>query len=187
MTLDANDVENLLAAITPGGIEAQEAQGQTRFVAADVLPKECPQEQLQALGFKFGKIQDELFIETEFPEGWKKVATDHSMWSDLLDEQDRVRGHIFYKAAFYDRSSHMHLCTFIKQSQVYESHKDYIADQLQYYVSDANGEYLFKTEAIKVKHHTDEYWEAQERGRNEVMNWLNDHFPEWEDVEAYWD
>lgn len=113
MNLKESDAENMLTALEPGGIEAQEKRGQSKFVSTEVLPTDmmngCTIEKLESLGFKFGKKTDdnEMFIECQFPKGWKKVATDHSMWSDLLNEKDEVVANIFYKAAFYDRSSHM--------------------------------------------------------------------------------
>lgn len=187
MALDPNDVENLLAAITPGGIEAQEARGQTMFVASDVLPKECPIEELKQLGFKFGKEQDDIFLNVVFPEGWGKKATEHSMWSDLLDEKYRVRGNIFYKAAFYDRSAHMNLCRFINYTKIYDHHDDYIEGAIQFAVRNGNGETLYKTEPIIVEHNTQEYWNACDAGSKEVNIWIKENYPIWDNPNAYWD
>jgi hypothetical protein len=100
---------NFLIAATPGGIEAQEAQGQREFVANETLPIDCPKAELEALGFVFGAPVDDLFVSVQFPTGWEKIATDHSMWSDLVDEAGVTRGSIFYKAAFYDRRAFMRL------------------------------------------------------------------------------
>lgn len=50
---------------------------------------------------------DPLFYDVLLPKGWSIVPTDHSMWSNLVDEKKRPRAGIFYKAAFYDRSAHM--------------------------------------------------------------------------------
>lgn len=36
---------------------------------------------------KWGKKVDDLFLEASLPEGWKKVATDHAMWANLVDAQ----------------------------------------------------------------------------------------------------
>lgn len=104
--LAKGDLDNFAVAATPGGIEAQEAAGQAMLCASAQLPKElhgCTRESLEALGFKFGNDVDELFVTCTLPPGWKKQATDHSMHSDLLDDQGRKRAGIFYKAAFYDR------------------------------------------------------------------------------------
>jgi hypothetical protein len=106
--------DNFIAAITPGGIEAQEAAGQTAFVNSTTLPKKmlggCIRKQLEQMGIQFGADADDLFVEVRLPEGWKKQATDHAMWSELLDEKGRKRANIFYKAAFYDREAHVSLC-----------------------------------------------------------------------------
>lgn len=106
------DLENFLVASTPGGIERQEAEGQRALVAGTTLPKKisgATREQLEALGFKFGEDADELFVHCELPAGWSKRGTDHSMHSDLLDEQGRKRAGVFYKAAFYDRRADMRM------------------------------------------------------------------------------
>jgi len=91
----------------PGGIQAQEAQGQRELVNAEVLPAKGDWEQLEALGVKRGDYVkgDPMFVHAELPAGWKKQATDHSLWSDLVDETGKKRASIFYKAAFYDRDA----------------------------------------------------------------------------------
>jgi hypothetical protein len=107
--LARGDIENFLVAATPGGIEAQEKAGQTTFVNNSTLPidlnRSCTWEDLATLGIVKGEPVDDLFVKVELPTGWTKKPTEHSMWSDLCDEQGRVRARIFYKAAFYDRSA----------------------------------------------------------------------------------
>lgn len=97
-----------------GGIEAQEAQGQRDLVHSETLPTEMSAEAkaaLEALGVKFGGgvEGDPQFQYAELPAGWKKAPTDHSMWSDLLNEKGEKVAAIFYKAAFYDRSAFLSL------------------------------------------------------------------------------
>lgn len=103
-----DDIKNFLVASIPGGIEAQEKQGQTEFVANSTLPKRFnsgTKEELEQMGIIFGEDVDDLFVEVQLPQGWKKEATEHSMWSNLLDEKGRKRASVFYKAAFYDRDA----------------------------------------------------------------------------------
>jgi len=103
----------------------QESQGQQELVNSEVLPTKIQtddgQKILEEAGVKFlGVVEgDEVFQRVELPEGWEKKATEHSMWSDLVDKKGRVRASIFYKAAFYDRSSHMSL------SRRFSTRKDY--------------------------------------------------------------
>lgn len=105
-------IENFMAASTPGGIESQEKRGQEELVNSKELPKEilyATREDFERLGFKFGKSIDDLFIQAELPKGWRKKPSDHSMWSDIVDQKGIKRVAVFYKAAFYDRRAHMQL------------------------------------------------------------------------------
>lgn len=92
----------------PGAIEAQEKRGQKELIVSESLPIEMDAECRQALesaGVVFGEPyeDDPLFCIAQLPEGWSKRATDHDMWSELIDGTGKVRAGIFYKAAFYDR------------------------------------------------------------------------------------
>lgn len=100
--------------VMPGMIEASEARGQRELVASTQLPIEIrPPEgkkTLEEAGVKFGEPgEDPLFCEATLPEGWKKVATEQSMWSELVDDKGVKRASIFYKAAFYDRVACMNV------------------------------------------------------------------------------
>jgi len=96
------------------GIENQEARGQRELVRSSQLPakwggyNQFDASRLYAqMGIEVIGIteDDPLFFKVILPDGWKKQATDHSMWSHLMDEKGRKRAMIFYKAAFYDRDA----------------------------------------------------------------------------------
>ena len=94
----------------PKAIEGQAARGQNELINSSQLPVDVRgKEILEEAGVKFGKplLDDPLFCIAELPSGWSKRATDHSMWSELIDDKGVVRAHIFYKAAFYDRRADM--------------------------------------------------------------------------------
>jgi len=99
----------------PEKIVAQEKAGQSSFVDSTTLPKVTNNYGydtvaiLKKAGVKFlGAVEgDPLFQYVELPPGWKKVPTDDSMWSKVVDEKGRQRVRIFYKAAFYDRDAFM--------------------------------------------------------------------------------
>lgn len=103
--------------VPDGSIEAMEAEGQRQFVNGDSIPVRIQgnKAEVEALlthwGFELGSQhkQDELFRWAMLPNGWKREATDHSMWSKIVDDQGRERISIFYKAAFYDRDAFMRL------------------------------------------------------------------------------
>lgn len=65
----------------------------------------------ERIGFVFGDIIDDLFVAVTPPEGWGLRPTDHYLWTDLVDGQDRKRGIQCYKAAAYDRDAFYHFNT----------------------------------------------------------------------------
>lgn len=111
--LTSGDLQNFVAATTPGGIEAQERRGQAEQAKSETLPIKGTdgdnRKTFEALGFVFGSKVDALFVNVTFPPGWRKNPTDHSMWTELLDDKGNKRAMIFYKAAFYDRHAEVHL------------------------------------------------------------------------------
>jgi hypothetical protein len=185
------DFENFLVAATPGGIERQEAMGQAALVGTlGILPKDCPRADLEKLGFKFGKDADDLFVNVEFPSGWSKKASDHSMWSELLDDKGRKRAGIFYKAAFYDRSAHMQLERRYIVNNEYlnatgEKH-DWKSEQepakRRVIVEDrSDNKALYQSESFDRRDYA-----CEENLRRVAVAWMSEHFPQHEDVTAYW-
>ena len=105
-------LEAMITGDGPAAIERQEKRGQDALVRSQVLPIKClrcSREQIEELGVVFGEPVDDLFINVTLPDGWEVRPTDHSMWSELVDDEDTVRASIFYKAAFYDRDAFISL------------------------------------------------------------------------------
>lgn len=172
----------LLALLTmgpPGGIERMEAQGQRELVHGESLPTECTDKAaLEAAGVVFGAPypEDPLFCPVTLPKGWKKQATDHSMHSNLLDDKDRIRASIFYKAASYDRRADMYARPRYS-IEPYAPSKD-----------EKSTRCVVKDGGVII-HEVGEASDYQQREvlRKEAAEWLNEHFPKWESCAAYWD
>lgn len=186
----AGDMENFIAASTPGGIEAQEAAGQHTFVANSTLPIEilCSSRRaLELMGIAFGENADDLFVNVTLPEGWTKRKTDHSMWSEVLDNLGRPRIAVFYKAAFYDRKAHMQLIpryTYSAYNACNEKGDSVDRDAVTHFkvvLRDAGQE--IKVFGIWEKSD----YESSYRIEAEAMSWLNENYPEWQNPMAYWD
>lgn len=108
----ATDASNFLYTLEKGGIERQQAQQQQVLTNNCDLPVECDDwAKLESWGITRGEQTDSLFVLCVLPEGWTKKATDHSMWSSLVDSQGLLRASIFYKGAFYDRKAHTYVIT----------------------------------------------------------------------------
>jgi hypothetical protein len=182
------DMKNFLAAATPGGIEAQEKAGQLEQAAKQTLPIDLRnREQWEKLGFVFGEKIDDLFQSVIFPDGWKKVPTVHSMWSDIVDGQGRKRGAIFYKAAFYDQRAHAHLERRFGVSTNYEGDR-YV------FISDACGQVSKKIGGFGSEPDSRENrsgWMAWhdkiEEARKELTAWLTANYPDHGSPLAYWE
>ncbi|HEY9474410.1 MAG TPA: hypothetical protein VIS06_11235 [Mycobacteriales bacterium] len=116
----ANAMLFLAASMGPGGsdraIAEQEHAGQAQLVHSDRLPTKlnsCTQADFEDLGFTFGDPDpaDPLFRPVTLPDGWRREASDHDMWSYIVDTLGRRRVAVFYKAAFYDRRAHASIKT----------------------------------------------------------------------------
>lgn len=173
------DIENAIVAATPGGIEAQEAAGQAELVASTNMPKDMSpsREAYEKVGFEFGDEVDDIFISAKLPAGWTRKATDHSMWSEILDDQGRKRISIFYKAAFYDRNANCHMERRFSVRCDYP--EDWDADR-EYYVAD-QGEKIHSLGMVGSKD-----WDGQDKANQRGVEWLKSNWPEYEDPTAYW-
>lgn len=171
--------DNLLTALTPGGIEAQEKAGQLAELENQTLPIELspPRSTWESIGFVFHEPVDDLFISVTFPAGWTKRATDHPMWTDIVDPNNRIRGAIFYKAAFYDRSAAAHLDPRFSLSKSAK----HSTTQRKTVVIDA----LNKTEKLFGIREDSEY-ALGDQHEAEAREWLNQHYPDWRNPVSYW-
>lgn len=173
------NLNNIFDALAPGDIEAQEKAGQLNELKRQTLPLDLSPSRLtwESLGFVFHEPVDDLFVSVTFPAGWKKRATDHSMWTDIIDNEGHRRGGIFYKAAFYDQRAGAHLDTRFSVSKC-AAHSD---TQLKTIIRDA----FTQTESsFGIRDNTD--FAIGDQHQAEAMNWLNEHYPDWRNPVAYW-
>lgn len=176
----AGDMENLLIAATPGGIEAQERQGQRTFVQSSKLPKKCigcAWEQIERVGVVRGDDVDDLFVRVQLPAGWRVEPTEHSMWSKLLDERGRERASMFYKAAFHDRAAHISLSRYVRVTRrYYDAERETDAA-----VVTADGAVPFETPRVPQDHFGEiDQIEAA------AQAWIGFNYPDHENPLAYW-
>lgn len=188
------DLINALVAATPGGIERQEAEGQRALVASQRLPldmRDNTREQFEALGIRFGQQVDDIFIKAELPAGWRKVTHEHAMHSDVVDGQGRLRIHMFYKAAFYDRRADMTITPFY---QLYTRpvggwSDDWNADYEKPWEGtiEGGGEVVFRTEPQMLGEEINEQLAVKHDLSQQCADWLREHAPDWHDPLAYWE
>lgn len=172
------------------GIYAEEAQGQQSFVGSDTLPTEIhgdgAKEALESAGVIFHDVVegDSLFQYVTIPEGWEKKATDHSMHSDLVDGNGRVRAYIFYKAAFYDRNAHMSLTCRYGVNLDY----DRLDSEKVAVVNVMDGDQVIHTtDPIALPEDNSEHYATKEQAQKLAISWLDKNYNEWRNPTCYWE
>jgi len=182
-------------------ITDQEAQGQRELVNSSTIPTDLgdrfsssyPSNQsiLESFGFKFyGEVPgDSIFQYVDLPEGWIRKASDHSMWSHIDDTKGRARCNIFYKAAFYDRSAHLHINRRYTHQWDYDHFKS--TGEITHIVYDGsipiyttlslpcNIDSLYDDEQSQGK--------VMDKAQELAIEWLTTNYPNWQSVDAYWD
>lgn len=182
----------LAAAMVDGSSNAilsQEAQGQQSFVGSDTLPtKRLSQldtplrKYLEGIGFVFhGPVEgDPIFQYVTLPKGWSKRPTDHSMWSELIDDKGRKRASIFYKAAFYDRSAHIDFENRYSVRRNYDNEK-----QIVFFVKDG-GKVIHTVGPVDKPDGMAEYTAADAQEKI-ARDWLAKTFGDTDNPTAHWD
>jgi hypothetical protein len=190
-----NPLGMLLDAMAGGpdnAIERMEAAGQAELCMSDVLPSrgiEKVREMIESAGGSIGSLVhgDTIFVNVTLPAGWKKRSTDHSMWSELIDDKGRRRAGIFYKAAFYDRSAH--ISPDRRFSYDLYSHEITADGELTANITDACGlvEYAITRKIDMNDEERSRQYKLRDRVGNELRVWLSENWPNWQDCSAYWD
>ena len=120
-----------------------------------------------------GKHKDQTNIYAKFPEGWSLYLKDSSKELLLLDGDKNIRGKIATQTSgltFLSLYRRYDILKYTAKSKVF-----YVAEDLK------TGERLADTKKISVKN-----IEAVEEAENEMLDYLNQHFPEWESPVSYW-
>lgn len=188
-------------------IENQEKRGQKMVVANKRLPKatnfcsgyrkfddfDFTKTQYEKMGIKIIDEYDDLFWNVQLPNGWEIEATNHTMWNKLIDNNGRKRASFFYKAAFYDRDA------FINFETRYTTCVDHILDYsvVDYdewrmspcigHVKDC-GEIIYSTaQRPSFEDYFKQEKKTEEPINKELNKYMNEHYPNYKDVNAYWE
>jgi hypothetical protein len=187
-------MNNLLVAITPGGVEEQEKMGQSELTLAfDRLPRKMGEpsgrRMLEQLGFVFGENLDDLFVSVEPPQGWTLRPSSHSMWSYVHDNLGRCRASVFYKAAFYDKSAHVSIDRRFGISRYQacdvDGHRIVADDNLPEHVLCEIVDHDKSCVIVIGKRERTDYEQADVLDAR-ADAWLEENKPDWRNPLAYW-
>ncbi|MFH0829761.1 MAG: hypothetical protein V1887_01200 [Candidatus Aenigmatarchaeota archaeon] len=192
------DFVNATIAMTPGGIEQQEARGQIAVVTQKLMPRyadgrrEPADDVYKKLGIVIIGEHDDILVKVKLPDGWKLEPTEDSMWSDLRDNKGRKRAQMFYKAAFYDRRANLNLVTRFSRDVV---PKDRYKTDISYekrekmpwlgVVQDCEKD-IFTTKPVKLTGDFSKDESLKDKLLKRCDTYLQKKFPNWKDQFAYW-
>lgn len=153
---------------------------------------EFTKQQYEKMGIKVLDEYDDLFYSVELPEGWEIKPTGHPMWNDVLDDKNRKRISFFYKGAFYDRDAHSNFiqrysyttCPFDN----YETDATFDERRIKpwkVYITDCEEKIEFLKEISPTKDL--DHWRVNTILSDYAKECLNHKYPEWNDINAYWD
>jgi len=169
-------------------IENQEKAGQLRSCKQQRLPISGTwdnKQQWEDLGFVFTDEKDHLFVSVIFPEGWSLKPTDHSMYSDLIDDKNRKRGAMFYKAAFYDEKANVYLT---RRYSVKKNYDDPDPDNILIDVIDkATNTVIQSFKKNMAECAGQSKYAVQDALEAEARELLDRDYPDWGNSSAYWD
>jgi hypothetical protein len=171
----------LALGVPPGSIEQQEERGQRELVESMQLPADgieaCTWAEVT------GELDDPLFVPVKLPDGWTKVPNpDNSFWSHVLDDKGRIRAKAFYKASGYDRRARIHPTRWAIAER-----DDNRQDAAVFRAKTADGGWLYKVVLTYDPEMTAvEKWGVMNEAEALVWAWLDKHYPDHDDVSAYW-
>jgi hypothetical protein len=160
-----------------------------RITTANIV--EYTRAKYERMGIEIIEEYDDLFWSVKLPEGWEIRATDHTMWNELIDNKGRKRASFFYKAAFYDRDA------FINFDTRFHVSVDHVADPAADYdvwkASDYQGTVkdgdvvICSTKCVPATGSYDGDDKVKKPLWEELENFMKEHWPDYENTEAYWD
>lgn len=155
--------------------------------------KQFTRSQYERMGIQVVNEYDDLFFSVVLPEGWEIHGTGHSMWNDVTDDKGRKRISFFYKGVFYDRDAFSNfsyrygfdISPFDDYKDPDVSYNDRKFEPWTLYITDC-GKRILTLTSVTAK--TDkEYLNQDDALRKEACKYLDEHYPYWKDINAYWD
>lgn len=148
--------------------------------------------QYEKMGIKVLGEYNPLFYSVELPEGWEIRETESSMWSSLLDRKGRKRLSFFYKSAPWDRDAFSKFACRYSFSIVpfdnFDTDVEYeerVFRPWKLFITDS-GDRIKKLAEVAAST-KEEYFALNDKFTEMARTFLNENYPAWEDIHAYWD
>lgn len=142
---------------------------------------------LKHLGFKGFEIKGGFYRFLRMPKGWKKVVAKQSnQWCYLIDDKKRSRAVVFYKVLAVSNRGGVQVNTFVNYMTRYLIRTATFKGEISSSVFDTSNVLYTSAKFPEPK---------DKKDRNEIVNkcylecelWLKDKYPEWANINAYWE
>lgn len=147
-------------------------------------------QQYEKMGIVVRDGADDLFYRVELPKGWEIKAI-NILWYNLLDDKGRVRAKFFFKGEIYDSDAFIN---FNKRYNVVIDHVAGIhATEEEWRQSDLQGTVrdgetiIFQTERVPATEDLSEEDKIIQNLRQIVESYMKENYPDYKDINAYWD
>lgn len=164
------------------------------FITSNTLPAESNPYStphfrmvLESAGMRFLEEVpgDPMFQFVVLPSGWKK---ERGVGNSVLlkDTKGRIRARISYIAEFYKRQAHINLVrrfVCVDDDEQYDKNKMLVRSV----VDNANNRKIIFTTNPRHAPEGVDYCSVFDAVQNELVTWLNEHYPDWENPGAYWE
>lgn len=140
------------------------------------------------MGIVFGAALDGFFREATLPPGWSLEASgEHVMWTDLVDDRGRKRARLHHKALLTARMASMKPTVRYIARIEYQGEFGRPGESNRGFVFDNSTQTeIFTTRTLR-REGNDRMFLKTDTLKQEVAQWLKEHFPDHEDPAAYWD
>ena len=143
------------------------------------------------MGIKVIDEFDEFFYNVELPEGWSIISSNCSQWITVIDKNNRQRIEVFCKNELMEYEAYSNFLYRYSYliSREDDCKSDSISEEritLNIWLIDGGMKVRILSSATYKT--LDEYLKRDYRTLHiNAENYLNQHFPNWRDICAYWD
>lgn len=173
-------------------VEHMEREGHEESIRRGLIPKKMhpAKEEWEKIGFIFKEIDDDLMYAVTLPSGWSRRMTEHDMYSNLIDANGLLRGTMFYKASFYDRSCDITLLPRYKITYKQDDLGNGTYLRTVYFGNENEVIYVAGEVVGRYDADMDEYEKIREQTealKSKAELYALENYPDYDNEFAYWD
>jgi len=165
--------------------------GQQLLCRSRLFPKDMKGQEgiFRELGFSFSNYSPvDSMYSAVLPEGWNLVPTENVLWTRIIDENDNVRGLIYYNAV--QNQAHASLKKrygiYTKTDSTTIGDKEYLYKRVYFCEEDDEKHIVASIRICSDEPNVEEILDQLDSFESSAIEYANRKYPFWKDVRAYW-